>query len=511
MEKALAKKSDILKVKYKFFINRIVAYFSFLFIPIWIQNTVEMNLVLHSITLLVYMCFMGGQWYLLGKEVDHRLGIYYRANSSMDRILYRLVLGNIFFIILFNIISLFPNAVIEYIFWVIFIVLGLFYSWPTRGKIIEESMTGQFGEFKFLDSFEKTILVLIVIMSICSLPEISLFENIEALKLYFDPDEKMHFAIWNFLTVNFTPFSHYPHLYNLSWSYHLFFNGIAIYLLAFYSVVRFFLSRRLSVLAVFSIVSTWSFAKIVGSNVVYSYTTTYLLVWVWSILWTTKSSTYRSGLFTGLVLAWGAMINIHYIYLMPISLFFVYFSFLKEKTKWYKNQWLKYNLMGVAVSLFVITSHFEFGQVFSGIGFKGFYNVVEDMIYRKAFFTLSIFGTILILFYRLGFFKQYLSFVTFDKEKLNELIFCMITITVLGIVFDKIYIQGFSYMWILAFLSLIPLEWIFQSISRLRSKRNLIYAIYILVCLLDSHFEGRLRIIGKMFLEDEVYKYINQM
>jgi hypothetical protein len=211
------------------------------------------------------------------------------------------------------------------------------------------------------------------------------------------------------------------------------------------------------------------------------------------------------------VLAWGAMINIHYIYLMPISLFFVYFSFLKEKTQWYKNQWLKYNLMGIAVSLFVITSHFEFGQVFSGIGFKGFYNVVEDMIYRKAFFTLSIFGTILILFYRLGFFKQYLSFVTFDKEKLNELIFCMITITVLGIVFDKIYIQGFSYMWILAFLSLIPLEWIFQSISRLRSKRNLIYAIYILVCLLDSHFEGRLRIIGKMFLEDEVYKYINQM
>ena len=66
----------------------------------------------------------------------------------------------------------------------------------------------------------------------------------------------------------------------------------------------------------------------------------------------------------------------------------IYFSFLKEKTKWYKNQWLKYNLMGITVSLFVITSHFEFGQVFSGIGFKGFYSVVEDIIYRKAFFTL---------------------------------------------------------------------------------------------------------------------------
>lgn len=511
MDKTLAKKSDILKVKYKFFINRIVAYFSFLFIPIWIQNTVEMNLVLHSITLLVYMMFMGGQWYLLGKEVDHRLGIYYRANSSMDRILYRLVLGNVFFIILFNIISLFPESIIEYIFWSIFVVLGLFYSWPTRGKIIEESMTGQFGEFRFLDSFEKTILILIVLMATCSLPEISLFENIEALKLYFDPAEKMHFMIWNFLSVNFIPFSHYPHLYNLSWSYHFFFNGIAIYLLAFYSVARFFLSRRLSILAIFSIVSTWSFAKIVGTNVVLSYTTTYLLVWVWSILWTTKSSTYRSGLFTGLVLAWGSMINIHYLYLMPISLSFVYLVFLKDRTKWYRNQWLKYNILGILMTVFVASTHFEFGKVFAGVGFNGLYEVIAEFIYRKAFFTLSIFGISLLTLHYMGFFKKYLSFVTFDKAKLNELIFCMLVITVLGLTFSKVYVEGFSYMWILAFLSLIPLEWIFQSISRLRSKRNLIYALYILVCLLDSHFEGRLRIIGKMFLEDEVYKYINQM
>ncbi len=66
-------------------------------------------------------------------------------------------------------------------------------------------------------------------------------------------------------------------------------------------------------------------------------------------------------------------------------------------------------------------------------------------------------------------------------------------------------------MWVLTVFSLIPLEWIFQSISRLRSKRNAIYALYILVCLLDSHFEGRVRIIGKMFLEDEIFKFINQI
>lgn len=511
MEKALAKKSDILKIKYKFFINRIVVYFSFLLIPIWIQKTVEMNLALHSIILLMYMLFMGGQWYLLGKEIDHRFGIYYRANSSMDRILYRVVLGNIFIILFFNILSFLPQDISEWIFWIFFSVLGLFYSWPTRGKIIEESMTGQFGEFRFLDSFEKTILLLIVLMSICSLPEISLFQNIEALKLTFDPSEKMHSSIWNFLTVNYIPFNKYPHLYNLSWSYHFFFNGISIYLLAFYSVCRFFLSRRLSILAVFSIVSTWSFAKIVGTNVAYSYTTTFLLVWVWSILWTTKSSTYRSGLFTGLVLAWGAMINIHYIYLMPVTLICVYFNFMKNKTIWYRRQWLKYNSFGVFVSLLMVATHFEMGKVFSGIGFKGLYLVIENLIYRKAFFILSVFGLLLTVFNKFGLFKKYLSFVAFDKEKLNELIFCILIVTIFGICLSNIYVDGFSYLWIIAFLSLIPLEWIFQSISRLRSKRNLIYTLYILVCLLDSHFEGRIRIIGKMFLEDEVYKYINQM
>ncbi len=54
-------------------------------------------------------------------------------------------------------------------------------------------------------------------------------------------------------------------------------------------------------------------------------------------------------------------------------------------------------------------------------------------------------------------------------------------------------------MWVLALLSLFPLELLFQRISRLRSSRNLIYAAYILIALLDSHFEGRVKILYRMF------------
>lgn len=511
MAKTLVNRSDFLKIKYKFFLNRALTYFSFLFIPLWIQQTIELNLFFQSIILLMYMLFMGGQWYLLGKEVDHRLKIYYRANSSMDRILYRLVLGNIFVLLFYNVLNLFPAQITEFGFWTFFVVMGLFYSWPTRGKIIEETMAGQFGEFKFLDSFERTVLFITVVMFLTSLPEVSLFQNIDALKLYFDPLEKIHFAIWNFLHVNYLPFQDYPKLFNLAWSYHVFFYGLGIFLLAFYCVVRFFFSRRLSILAVFSIVSTWSFSRIVGANIIDSYTTTYLLIWIWSILWATKSATYRSGLFTGLVLAWGAMININYSYLLPITLASVYSVFLKEHTRWYRNQWLKYNLAGVMITILVLISHFEMGRLFDGMGVISFANMVEDFIYRKAFFTLSFFGLLLTVFYFSGQMRHRLSYVSFEKNKFKELLFLIATIVILGLFFNDIYLKGFSFLWVLAFFSLIPLEWIFQSISRLRSKRNIIYMMYILVCLLDSHFEGRIRIIGKMFLEDEVYKYINQM
>ncbi len=73
MEDSLAKKSDFLKVKSKFFINRLVIYFSFLLVPLWLQESVKLNLFSQALVLLLYMFFMVGQWYLLGKEIDHRL------------------------------------------------------------------------------------------------------------------------------------------------------------------------------------------------------------------------------------------------------------------------------------------------------------------------------------------------------------------------------------------------------------------------------------------------------
>lgn len=511
MVETLAKKSDFLRVKYKFFLNRAVTYFSFLLIPIWVQKTVQLNLFLQSTILIFYIMFMVGQWYLLGKEIDHRLKIYYRVNSSMDRIIYRILVGNIVVILFFNFLRIFPEGVTKFIFWFFFFALGLFYSWPTRGKIIEESMAGQFGEFRFLDNFERTVLVMTLMMFLVSIPEIPLFQNIEALILYLDPGERVHSLIWNFLKVNYLPFDQYPKLFNLAWSFNFYMYGLGLFLLTFYSVLRFFFARRLALLGVFALVSSWSFTRILAQDFLSSVHGTFPILFVWSLLWSSKSASYRSGLATGLIAAYGTMINAYYVFLFPISCFGMVVLFMKDKTRWYKRQWLKYNLFGAFLALVVVFTHQQGADFFRPFEFTSVMTAFGELIYRKAFYSISVIGLILLGYYIFLISYGKIVFVGLDRYRLKELGYGVFSLLILSLCLNPVFINNFTSMWILTIFSLIPLEWVFQSISRLRSKRNAIYVLYILVCLLDSHFEGRVRTVAKMFLKDDVYKFINQI
>jgi hypothetical protein len=166
MDNTLENNSGIARLKWKFFTYRAVSYFSFLCIPVFVQKGMHLGMGFQALFMSLYILFIVSQWFLLGKEIDHRFKIYFRVNSSIDRVVYRLFLGMIFFVILFNFISFLESRWIANSFWIIWISLGLFYSWPTRGKIIQESVSSSFGEFKFLDGFEKTLLSLILLMFI---------------------------------------------------------------------------------------------------------------------------------------------------------------------------------------------------------------------------------------------------------------------------------------------------------------------------------------------------------
>jgi hypothetical protein len=498
MENTLVNSSNIFKLKWKFFTFRVVSYFSFLLIPVYVQKGLQISPWFMALMMAFYILFIVSQWFMLGKEIDHRLKIYFRVNSSIDRVVYRLFLGMFFFILLFNIINLLDSKWIYNSYWITWAILGLFYSWPTRGKIIQESVSSSFGEFRFLDNFEKTLVGLILIMFVFSLPDLPPLVNIEMLKLYFDPLEKVGNPMWNFLLINYYPFKGYPELFRLAWSLHFYIVGMGLFLLVFYAFLRFFVSRRLSLLGVFALVSSWSFSRTLISNVEFSLLTTYSLIWVWTLLWVTKSSTYRAGLFMGLVSFWGTLLNPSFAILVFFQIGFVIFIFLKDRTLWFKRQLLKYALFGVILTILRLLSHTDLLEPLHSLDLSVFKTAAME-IDRKGFYILGLFGLLvtLVKFYKPKF--SVLKEFQIERESINIFLLSFILYVAFSLFWDDSLITGFGMMWPLAFLSLIPLELLFQSLSRVRSSRNMIYVIYILICLLDSHFEGRVKVFLKIF------------
>ncbi len=510
MLESLVKKSDIKFLKYKFFINRALTYFSFLLIPVWLQETLKFNLFTQANILLMYMIFMAGQWYLFGKEIDHRLKIFYKVTSSLDRIVYRLFLGSTILIILFNFIGLFSENIWKYFFWTFFACIGIFYSWPTRGKIIEDSVSFQLGEFRFLDSFEKTVVFFSIFTFFISLPEIPMFENIEALKLYFDPSEKVSAIFWRALEITYSPFKNYPKLYNLIWSLHFYFLGTGVFLIAFYAVTRQLFSRRLAFLGVFAVLSTWSFTRILSEDYLSGLSTTYSLILLWSFLWSLQSGTYRSGLIVGLVSFYGVILNPLNFFYIPVILCFQYFIFMKEQTTWFKKQWLKYTLLGVVLSLLVFLTNLEKIQ-FDFLNFTFLKLHILDLVSRKAFFVIAPFGLCYLFLSKSKSYSFLVDQAGFNHERVKQINLMILTIFLFGIIINPYFISGFNLIWPLVLYALIPLDRIFHSISKQRSRRNIIYTLYILVCLMDSQLENRIRIVAKMFLDSESYKFLIQL
>ena len=511
MENTLVKNSNIAWEKSKFFINRAVIYFSFLLLPVWIPKSLEINLFVQSLMMLAYLMFMGGQWYLLGKEIDHRLKIYFRANSTIDRILYRVIIGNATMILVFNLMSFIPESVVRHFFWGFFVLVGLFYSWPTRGKIIQESVTSQFTEYKYLDSFEKTVLFLTIAMFFASMPSFPFLNNLETFKLIVDPEEKMNGQLWSYLHMNFFPFRRFPHLMNLGWNMHFYFVSFSIYLLAFYGILRFFISRRLSILGLFALVSTWSFALFLKKDIYACASTTFAVLWVWSILWCVKSSTYRSGLMYGLLCYYGVTLNYNHFFLFPVGLALLYFYFLRDNTEWYRNQFVKYTALGMFLVLLTLITHIDLRFFEHAMSFHQLNSYISVVLKRKAFYALSFIGLFAFILMLIKPKIKILSTLTIDFPRLRELAILVGIVFVMGLMIDRDLVKSFGMLWFVVFLSILPLEWIFQSISRLRSRRNFIYMIYVLVCLLDSHFEGRVRMMYNFYQSPpDIVEFLNR-
>lgn len=498
MENTLENKSDIYKQKIVFFINRILTYSLFLLLPIWTQKTIDLSPVIQFFLIIIYILFMFGQWYLLGKEVDHRLKIYYRTSSSMDRIIYRTILGSILMIVLFNIISFMPVTFQQTLFWFFFASIGLFYSWPTRGKIINESASTQFSEYRYLDSFEKSVLFISLLMFIFTLPEIPKFQNTETLKLFMDPHENVNVIFWNYLNILFIPFRKINKLFYLSWYVYIYVVLLGLYLFSFYGILRSFFSRRLAILGIFALISSWSSSKLLSTNINHLLTTTFGVSWIWCLTWSHKSSTYRSGFILGLIHFFGVLFDPNYIYLVPVTLIFCLKFLFKDKTAWYRRQIVKYMVFGVVLSLIAISVVSEDNIRFNPVKFRFLTDQIIMLYDHKGFFAMSFLGLISLMVKDKKYISDRIGQFNFDFSRLSQIFIFFGIYFLISILIDENFILSFNMLWFITFMSILPLEWLFQSLTRLRSKRNLIFFFYILVCLMDSHFEGRIKIFLKL-------------
>jgi hypothetical protein len=190
------------------------------------------------------------------------------------------------------------------------------------------------------------------------------------------------------------------------------------------------------------------------------------------------------------------MINPNYWILILIQIPLYLWGFFNKKTRWFRRQFLKYSLPGYFGTLLI----FFFQRGTSDILRET--KVIGETRYHlqeKAFLSLSILGILIFLYKSFTKNKYFLEDFYFDKKRFFEFLLFSSVFLVTGFFWTGLGETSFLVLSLLVLLSLIPLELLFQKTSRHRSSRNIIFAIYVLICLLDSHFEGRVKIFLKMF------------
>jgi hypothetical protein len=239
--------------------------------------------------------------------------------------------------------------------------------------------------------------------------------------------------------------------------------------------------------------------------------TTFSVLWVWSILWCVKSSTYRAGLMYGLLCYAGVTLNYNNFFLFPVGLALLYFYFLRDNTDWYRGQFVKYTSLGAFLILLTLVTHIDLRFFEHAMTFQQLNNYLSVVIKRKAFYSLSFIGLVAFIIMLIKPKIKLLATMTIDYKRLGELGILVVCVLALGLIVDKDLVKSFGLLWFIVFLSILPLEWVFQSISRLRSRRNFIYAIYVLICLLDSHFEGRIRMLYNFYQSPpDIVEFLNR-
>ena len=97
-------------------------------------------------------------FYLVGLYLDYLFKIYYHLNSSLDRMVYRLIFGASFTSILLLCTSfLFGETYVSTCCVGLVLVNLIFAAYPTSARVIHTNVSSNLGELKHLDKLEKVV------------------------------------------------------------------------------------------------------------------------------------------------------------------------------------------------------------------------------------------------------------------------------------------------------------------------------------------------------------------
>ncbi len=470
--------------KIGFFLSRISVYTLGLSLPFSFEYLANENKIYGYLSVFLYFVFLTSNWYLWGKEINYRFKIYARANSSLDRILERVIIGLVLSLFIFSFIFIFGQPYTKFFYWAFWILVTLTFSWPTKRKIIDQRISFEFSELKFMDGFEKILLFLVFSLILISIPVFPEFYGTDAIKTFLDSKEVIHEQLWSFYDMVLSHGEKLRSENNFSYFVFSYFLFSTLFISSFYCLLRLNFSRKISLIGCLLLLSCRSTYSFLDTQIIDIFPVSVCIMLCWSFAWALSSSTYRSGFLVGVIGYFCTIVNIKILFLHMVFMITFLVMAKKNRSSWYLRQFLKYTSLGGVFTLLTLLLHHGFDLNNQLYLFPEILKSSQNLFQKKAIFILSIPG----LFFL---FKD-----IFDgKEETNLLrVFILLTIAFLwGLFLETMAIRSFFLLALFSFLSIFPISKIIIRLNPLKNKANLIFLVYIVFCLLDSSLEYRIK------------------
>lgn len=466
-----------------FFISRVIFFGCALVLPLYFEKLHSLHKIYGYLLVVSYFIFITMNWYVWGKEINYRFKVYARANSSVDRILERILLGSVVSIFILSCISMFSRFDESVLYWGFWSLAALFFSYPTKRRIIDRKISFEFSELKFMDGFEKVIFGIIIIVFLVSVPNFPIFHGTDAIKVYLDPGELIHDQLWAFYDLILFHGKEITGSNNFSYFYFTYLLFFGFFVLSFYCILRFKFTRKVALIGTLSIVCTRYLYYLLFNHVSDLLTTAIMMILCWVFLWSLKSSTYRSGLLMGLIGYFCLLVNIKMLLLhAALTIVFLIYKF-KESSFWFLKQFIRYTLVGATLTILTLLLHHGFQVSINILNFYEFIDQFKIIFTSKSFFILAIPG-ILILFFDLISKK--------DFELFKIFIFLVLAI-IWGLIFEIGAVRSFFIVALISFVCMLTLDKILSKVSINKSHQNLIILFYVVMCMMDSSIEYRVK------------------